>query len=91
MGKRLVRWLLERETVKKRLLQLAIDALIILTCFILAMMLRLDRASLLNFCLKTSTWYVLFPLVPITILTFIRFGLYRAIIRFIATRAIRWC
>ena len=89
MGKRLVRWLLERETVKKRLLQLAIDALIILSCFILAMMLRLDRASLLNFLSQTSTWYVMFPVIPITILTFIRFGLYRAIIRFIATRAIR--
>ena len=89
MVKALILWLLEREKFKKRLLQLILDILIIVVCFILAMMLRLDRVSLLNFFTQASTWHVLFPVIPATILLFIRSGLYRAIIRFIAVRAIK--
>ena len=72
-----------------RPVQLLIDVLNILICFVLAMMLRLDRTSLINFFEQHSTWYVLIPVVPLTIVAFIRAGLYLAIIQFMASRAIK--
>lgn len=50
------------------------------------MVLRLDRWDFLG---QLSVWQILVPVLPITILGFVRKGLYRAIIRFTSSRAMK--
>ena len=72
---------------QKRLVQVLVDVFLIFVCFVLAMGLRLDGWQ---FLAQDRVWDVLFIVVtPLTILVFVRVGLYRAIIRFISTRVIR--
>jgi FlaA1/EpsC-like NDP-sugar epimerase len=72
--------------LSKRFIQVSVDCLLIVICFVLAMYLRLDT---IDFIYDNNSWTVLFTVVPITIFTFIRSGLYRAIIRFISSRALK--
>lgn len=70
----------------KRIVQVGFDIFAIATCFWLAMVLRLDgiRTTLL-----LESWSVLLAVVPVTIFAFIQLGLYRAVIRFMADRALK--
>ena len=86
MLKSLVTWALKQNRLKKRTFQLCLDIAIIVACFVVAMALRLDSWDFLG---QSRVWYVLVPVLPITIFGFVRSGLYRAIIRFISSRAIR--
>ncbi|MBF9040367.1 polysaccharide biosynthesis protein [Rhodobacterales bacterium LSUCC0387] len=71
---------------KKRIIQVTFDTFAILACFWLAMALRLD-GNVMAF--STKPFLVLIPVTPITIIAFISLGLYRAVIRFMADRAVR--
>lgn len=73
--------LLERPV--KRGIQAMGDVTLILICFSAAMALRLES---LSFAGNPAVWAVLLPVVPLTILTFARLGLYRAMLRFISTQ-----
>ena len=86
MMHRLVNWALLQGKPKKRFIQLCLDVVIILSCFVLAMALRLDRWDFLQ---QSSIWYVLGPVLPISIIGFAKAGLYRAVIRFISSRIIK--
>ena len=71
---------------QKRLLQVLVDVALIFVCFVLAMGLRLDGWQ---FLAQDHVWDVLFIVMPLTLLVFVRVGLYRAIIRFISARVIK--
>ena len=83
---RLVNWALRQGKPRKRAIQLFFDVVLILSSFVLAMALRLDRWSFLQ---QLSIWYVLVPVLPISIFGFVKVGLYRAVIRFISSRIIK--
>lgn len=70
----------------KRLFQVTMDCLLIVTCFALAMALRLEG---LGFLRETGVWAVMPPVLLLTIAVFIKLGLYRAVIRYITARALR--
>ena len=74
------------ERYQKRLVQVLVDVFLIFACFALAMGLRLDGWQ---FLAQDRVWDVLFIVTPLTILVFVRVGLYRAIIRFISARVIK--
>lgn len=70
----------------KRAIQMAADSLIIITCFAGAMFVRLES---LSFVTKPEIWLTILPVIPLTILAFIKLGLYRSIVRFISSKALR--
>lgn len=70
----------------KRLIQVAFDALAIVFCFWLAMALRLDGNVM---AMTARPWLVVIPVIPVTIFAFVMLGLYRAVIRYVADRAVR--
>ena len=74
------------ERHQKRLVQVLVDVALIFVCFVLAMGLRLDGWQ---FLAQDHVWDVLFIVMPLTLLVFVRVGLYRAIIRFISARVIK--
>jgi FlaA1/EpsC-like NDP-sugar epimerase len=72
--------------IQKRVLQVVFDCILIVICYVSAMALRLDGFGFVN---TFNGWNVLFIVVPSTIYFFIRFGLYRAVLRYISSRALR--
>ena len=70
----------------KRIIQLLADSVLIAFSFLLAMLLRLDSWAPL---FMAKTWLVLLFMVPVSLLIFVRLGFYRAIIRYMNTKAIR--
>ncbi len=71
---------------QKRLIQILADIFMILIAFSIAMALRLDGFS---FLFNPEAWPVLVFVVPVTIGVFISLGHYRAIVRYVSTKAIR--
>lgn len=55
-------------------------------CFWVAMVLRLDGVGA---SMQADSWVVLVAVAPITILAFVKLGLYRAVVRFMADRALK--
>jgi len=84
--KKITQSLFELPRGAKRLVQVAFDALAIAFCFWLAMALRLD--GIFSF-IPRDTWSVLLAVVPITISAFVTLGLYRAVVRYMADRALK--
>lgn len=70
----------------KRAIQVSFDILAMALCFWLAMVLRLDGIAT---TLQPQSWAVLLAVVPVTIAAFVLLGLYRAVIRFMADRALK--
>ena len=86
MFQRLLTHAMRLERHQRRFVQVFLDVFLIFACFVLAMGLRLDGWQ---FLVQDRVWDVLFFVIPLTILVFVRFGLYRAIIRFISARVIK--
>jgi FlaA1/EpsC-like NDP-sugar epimerase len=84
--RRIFMWLFALDRSTKRLIQVCFDVLAVLLCFWLAMALRLDGEVM---AMSGRPWLVLLPVVPITIIAFVMLGLYRAVIRYMADRAVR--
>ena len=82
----ILKWSLLLGRPQKRAVQMLFDVALILACFVLAMALRLDSW---NFLTQPRVWDVLVIVIPATLFVFARVGLYRAVIRFISSRAIR--
>lgn len=76
--------LLSLPRLQKRLIQVFIDCVLITACFMFAMWLRLDSWV---FFFDLDTWLVLFAVVPVTLIVFIRTGFYRAVLRYIGFQA----
>ena len=84
MGLRLIKWFLSLSRVVKRSIMLFVDVLLIVTILMLSFSMRLGEW----FWPQGDLVYLLFfaPLVAIPI--FIKFGLYRAIVRYIGFKAL---
>jgi FlaA1/EpsC-like NDP-sugar epimerase len=82
----LLQWLVRRPRLQKRGLQIATDTVLLTLSFLGAMALRLDGVETWG---DADTWIAIGLTLPVTILIFIRTGFYRAVIRYISTRALR--
>lgn len=69
----------------KRAFQVAVDVVLLTVMFVLAMWLRDYN---FRFVSNPWVWSVLIPVLPVTILSFIKLGFYRAVLRYIAGRAL---
>lgn len=78
--------LLDLNRPVKRIIQVAVDVVLILACFCAAMVLRLET---MVFAVDPAVWIAFLPVVPVTILTYRQLGLYRSVLRFITGRAFR--
>jgi FlaA1/EpsC-like NDP-sugar epimerase len=70
----------------KRLIQLAVDVMLIIFSFSMAMLLRLDSWA---FASDPSVWLVLPVMIPVSLFIFIRLGFYRAVIRYMSLKAVQ--
>lgn len=68
----------------KRLLQLIADVGLITFSYLLAMLLRIDSSSFLR---QEETWWMLPVLIPVSLIIFVRLGFYRAVIRYMGSKA----
>lgn len=84
--KKLLHQLLGMSRAKKRILQVGVDIVLIASMFAVAMWIRLES---FDFARNPAVWSVLLAVVPVTIASFIRLGFYRAVLRYIAGRALR--
>ncbi len=66
----------------KRALQMVVDAALLVASFVFAMWLRLDT---LDFLSLPGVWFAALPMVPLSLLVFQWLGLYRAVVRYIAS------
>lgn len=69
----------------KRLISISSDLLFIGTSFWLALLVRFDSSVIFD---NQQYWLLLFTLVPVTLLINLRLGLYRAVIRYINSKAV---
>ncbi len=69
---------------QKRIVQLAVDSLLIVVSFLLAMLLRLDSWAFVS---NPMVWAVLPVMVPVSLVLFMRLGFYRAVIRYMSMKA----
>lgn len=70
--------------VKKRIVSIAFDTFFLICSFWLALAVRLDSVQLI---LDIKYWMVLAVVCPISILVFMKLGLYRAILRYMGLQA----
>ena len=70
---------------KKRAVQLLADSLILFTVFMVSMWLRLDRTWFLD---DPRLWGAMLIVIPLSLAVFVKLGFYRAVVRYIAGRAL---
>nr|MBP9951053.1 polysaccharide biosynthesis protein [Cypionkella sp.] len=70
---------------KKRAVQLLADSLILFTVFMVSMWLRLDRTW---FLVDPRFWAAMLIVIPLSLAVFVKLGFYRAVVRYIAGRAL---
>ena len=80
----IISWLFQQSRSVKRIISLLLDVLFISLAFWAAFMLRLDSSALLS---SAKHWWVLAAMIPVTLLFFVRFGLYRAVLRYLGYHA----
>ena len=68
----------------KRLISVFADLFFVGTAFWAAMLVRLDTSAIFS---NQQSWLLLFALIPISLVINIKLGLYRAVIRFISSKA----
>lgn len=69
----------------KRIISIVADLIFIASSFWLALIVRFDNLSVFT---NWEYWYLLFALIPIALLINVRLGLYRAVIRYINSKAV---
>lgn len=69
----------------KRLISIVADLLFVAAAFWAAMLVRLDTFSIFS---NQQFWLLLFSLTPISLIINVKLGLYRAVIRFISSKAV---
>ena len=70
---------------QKRGVSLIVDSIFIIVAFWLAFLLRLDSTAVLK---NIHNWILLAALLPVSLLSFVKLGLYRAVLRYMNTQAI---
>jgi FlaA1/EpsC-like NDP-sugar epimerase len=81
----LFRTLLRASRSKKRIITLIVDSIFVALAFWLALIVRLDSFTPL---FSVEHWLILLFLLPISLLIFIRLGLYRAVLRYVGASAV---
>lgn len=76
---------LSMSRTKKRIVTLIIDSFFILAAFWLSFLIRLDDVSVFFY---QDNWFLIASLLPVTLLTFIKLGLYRAVLRYMNVQAV---
>jgi FlaA1/EpsC-like NDP-sugar epimerase len=69
----------------KRIITLAVDSTFIVSSFWAALMIRLDDLSVLY---NASYWLIISGLLPLSVLIFIKLGLYRAVLRYMSSQVV---
>jgi len=69
----------------KRIITLVVDSLFIAVSFWASLVMRLDNLTAFS---NINYWLILSGLLPITILIFIKLGLYRAVLRYMSSQAV---
>jgi FlaA1/EpsC-like NDP-sugar epimerase len=69
----------------KRIITLVVDSLFIVISFWAALVIRLDNLTEFS---NVNYWLILSGLLPISILIFIKLGLYRAVLRYMSSQAV---
>lgn len=87
MHTKLIKKIFGLSRLTKRLIQVIGDTITVTLCFWLAIALRLN--GILTE-IKLEAWLVLVAVVPITILSFVLLGLYRAVVHHMAEKAIKY-
>lgn len=77
--------LLSASRTTKRSLTLAVDACFVTISFWLALFIRLDTTSVI---VQTEFWAVLAVILPVSIFIFVKLGLYRAVLRYMSSKAV---
>ena len=77
--------LFDATRMTKRLVTVSIDSCFVVLAFWCAMFLRLETLDVL---LEPSYWLIVLTLVPASVAIFVKFGLYRAILRYLSTMAV---
>lgn len=75
---------LQRHT--KMVVQITVDSFIVVLAFVSAVWLRLDSLSVLS---NPKTWIVLVPAMPVALVLLYALGFYRAVVRYMAARALQ--
>lgn len=79
-----ISWLFKQPRSIKRLISLVLDTVFVSFSFWLAFALRLDSLDLIY---SSAHWWMLACMLPITLFCFVRLGLYRAVLRYMAPQA----
>ncbi|MBB1275940.1 nucleoside-diphosphate sugar epimerase/dehydratase [Pseudoalteromonas sp. SR43-3] len=69
---------------QKRVVSLFVDSIFIMVAFWLAFLLRLDSTAVLK---NNHTWILLAIVLPLSLLSFVKLGLYRAVLRYMNMQA----
>ncbi|GAA3535602.1 nucleoside-diphosphate sugar epimerase/dehydratase [Zobellella aerophila] len=80
-----IRWLFRQPRKIKRLIILLLDIVFITLAFWSSFIVRLENLEQVN---SPNHWWVLMIMVPVSLLFFIRLGLYRAVLRYLGYHAI---
>ncbi|WP_299568292.1 nucleoside-diphosphate sugar epimerase/dehydratase [uncultured Shewanella sp.] len=70
---------------QKRLVSIAIDSLFLCFAFWASLLVRLDDVTVLQ---NTQYWLLFVTILPLTILAFVKLGLYRAVLRYMSLQAL---
>jgi len=79
-----LQYLLTLKRTNKRIISVLIDVLFILSAFWLSLIVRLDTTNVL---INYHLWILVVFVCPVSIFAFIKFGLYKAILRYMSSKA----
>ncbi|WP_371192895.1 polysaccharide biosynthesis protein [Glaciecola sp. SC05] len=82
---RLLKSILESSRSTKRIITLCVDSLFIAFSYWMALFIRLDTTQPIT---DASYWAILAAVLPLSLLMFIRLGLYRAVLRYMSSKAV---
>lgn len=82
---KLMQFLFSLSRANKRMVSLVIDSLFLVVSFWLALFARVDD---INVFLNSSYWVLLLLVCPVSLLMFVKLGLYRAILRYMGIQAL---
>lgn len=80
-----LRQIFKLSRTKKRITQLIVDVILLFSSFVVSIYLRTPN---FDFVKNPLVWSVFLPVLLISLFVFIRIGLYRAVVRYISTKAI---
>lgn len=84
MQHQLANWLVGLSLGQKRFIQLCTDTVLIALSLVVAMLLYHES---LRFLVEVTFWWMLVVVIPVSLVCFVKLGFYRAVVRYITSRA----